>query len=53
MANYNKYAPELREKVLRLYLEEGRTKKNLRKNTILDKEQSPIGYDNYFIFQVD
>lgn len=27
MANYNKYDPELKEKVLRLYLEEGRTKK--------------------------
>lgn len=29
MANYNKYDPELKEKVLRLYLEEGRTKKSL------------------------
>jgi len=29
MANYNKYEPELKEKVLRLYLEEGRTKKSL------------------------
>jgi len=29
MANYNKYDPELREKILRLYLEEGRTKKSL------------------------
>ena len=29
MPNYNKYEPELKEKVLRLYLEEGRTKKSL------------------------
>lgn len=29
MSNYNKYEPELKEKVLRLYLEEGRTKKSL------------------------
>lgn len=29
MANYNKYNPELREKILRFYLEEGRTKKSL------------------------
>lgn len=29
MANYNKYDLELKEKVLRLYLEEGRTKKSL------------------------
>lgn len=29
MPTYNKYEPELKEKVLRLYLEEGRTKKSL------------------------
>lgn len=29
MANYNKYDPELREKILRLYLEDGRLKKSL------------------------
>ena len=29
MSNYNKYEPELREKILRLHLEEGRTKKSL------------------------
>ncbi len=29
MPNHNKYEPELKEKVLRLYLEEGRTKKSL------------------------
>ena len=29
MSNYNKYEPELKEKILRLYLEEGRTKKSL------------------------
>ena len=29
MATYNKYEPELKEKILRLYLEEGRTKKSL------------------------
>ncbi|MEA1962214.1 MAG: transposase [Bacillota bacterium] len=29
MSNYTKYEPELKEKILRLYLEEGRTKKSL------------------------
>lgn len=29
MATYNKYEPEPKEKILRLYLEEGRTKKSL------------------------
>jgi len=29
MSKYNKYEPELKEKILRLYLEEGRTKKSL------------------------
>ena len=29
MANYRRYEPELKEKVLRLHLEEGRTKKSL------------------------
>ncbi len=29
MSNYNKYEPELKEKILRLHLEEGRTKKSL------------------------
>lgn len=29
MTKYNKYEPELKETVLRLYLEEGRTKKSL------------------------
>lgn len=29
MSSYQKYEPELKEKVLRLYLEEGRTKKSL------------------------
>jgi len=29
MTNYTKYEPELKEKILRLYLEEGRTKKGL------------------------
>lgn len=29
MSSYNKYEPELKETVLRLYLEEGRTKKSL------------------------
>lgn len=29
MSTYNKYEPELKEKILRLYLEEGRTKKSL------------------------
>lgn len=29
MANYNKFEPELKEKILRLHLEEGRTKKSL------------------------
>ena len=29
MANYNKYALEIKEKVLCLYLEEGHTKKSL------------------------
>ena len=38
MANYNKYDPELKEKVLRLYLEEGRTKKSLTENKRLRRE---------------
>ena len=46
MANYNKYDPELKEKVLRLYLEEGVQKRALQKNTILDKAQSLTGYNS-------
>ena len=29
MPNHNKYSPELKERVIRLYLEDGRTKKSL------------------------
>jgi transposase len=37
MSGYNKYEPELREKILRLYLEEGRTKKSLTEEYNLGK----------------
>lgn len=37
MTKYNKYEPELKEKVLRLYLEEGRTKKSLTEEYHLGK----------------
>lgn len=46
MANYNKYGSKLEEKVLHLYLEEGRTKKTLWKNNILDRAQLHIGYNS-------
>lgn len=42
----NKYTPELKEKVLRLYLEEVVVRKVLPKNTILVKVLSHTGCNN-------
>lgn len=42
----NKYTPELKEKVLRLYLEEGRSKKSLTEEYNLSKVLSHTGCNN-------
>ena len=42
----NRYEPELKQKVLRLYLEEGRTKKSLTEEYNLDKARWHTGYSN-------
>ena len=46
MANYNKHDLELKEKILRLYLEEGRTKKSLTEEYHLGQ-----GTTTYWIHQ--
>lgn len=46
MATYNKYEPELKEKILRLYLDEGRTKKSLTEEYNLGSGTINTGYNN-------